>query len=322
MQKRLKILVVRFGSIGDIILTTPVIRCLKSQLNVDLDFLTKRKYKDVLKKNSNIRDVLVLSDSKEDLLSCLRSNNYDYIIDLQNNFRSLRICLALRVKTYRYEKNILKRYLLIYFGINLLNNHVVDRYFNTVNSLNIVNDRKGLDYFVEKPDNLDFNFNQEYLTWSIGGTHEPKRLSVEQISSVLLKLDFPVLLLGSKKEKHISQQIINNTHNRNIYDFCGKTSISESAFLIKNSKGLLTNDTGMMHIASAFLIPIISFWGCTKPSLGFSPYMPHAKSEQIISSFSKNPCSKHGRYCKFKRKGCVKEISSETIYNAVIRLLK
>ena len=85
---------------------------------------------------------------------------------------------------------------------------------------------------------------------------------------------------------------------------------------------LLTNDTGMMHIASAFSIPIISFWGCTKPSLGFFPYFPHKKSQQIISPVSKKPCSKHGKYCKSRPQGCVKDILAETIYKAVMKLIK
>ena len=130
------------------------------------------------------------------------------------------------------------------------------------------------------------------------------------------------MLLGANQEQSISKDVIRNATNSNIYDFCGKTSISDSAFLIKNSKGLLTNDTGMMHIASAFSIPIVSFWGCTKPSLGFPPYVPHKKSQQIISPVSKKPCSKHGKHCKFSSKGCIKDIVAENIYNAVEQLIK
>ena len=78
----------------------------------------------------------------------------------------------------------------------------------------------------------------------------------------------------------------------------------------------------VMHIASAFNSPIISFWGCTKPSLGFSPYMPNKASKNIITPISIRPCSKHGKYCRQNAKGCIKKISSELIYNSVIELLK
>ena len=78
----------------------------------------------------------------------------------------------------------------------------------------------------------------------------------------------------------------------------------------------------MMHIASAFSNPIISFWGCTKPSLGFGVYNPSKESKNIITSLSKRPCSKHGKYCRFQSKGCIKEIDSETISEAITNLLK
>ena len=92
--------------------------------------------------------------------------------------------------------------------------------------------------------------------------------------------------------------------------------------MIQKSKLVLTNDTGMMHIASAFDRPIISFWGCTKPSLGFSPYLPNVKSENIVTGTSSIPCSKHGEYCRFQSDGCIKEINDSVISNTIERLLK
>jgi heptosyltransferase-2 len=91
---------------------------------------------------------------------------------------------------------------------------------------------------------------------------------------------------------------------------------------MKKSKLVLTNDTGMMHIASAFKIPIVSFWGCTKPSLGFYPYQANIKSEHIITNISEKPCSKHGNSCRFHSSGCIKRIDDDIIFNTVARLLK
>ena len=210
---------------------------------------------------------------------------------------------------------------MIYFGVDLLNNHIVDRYFKTVKNLNISNDNKGLDYPLINPLKIDFNTNQKYITWCIGGAHKKKQLSAIQISNVLSKIKIPVVLLGGDKDQEISCEVIKNTNN-NVYDFCGKTSIEDSAHLMKLSKLILTNDTGMMHIACAFDVPIISFWGCTKPSLGFTPYMAHDMSINIVTSASKRPCSKHGKYCRVQSNGCIKEISAERIYDAVIGLLK
>ena len=322
MPKKLKILVIRFSSIGDIVLTTPIIRCLKLQTNAEIDFLTKTNYKEIIISNPNISEVYCISKYSK-TLEVLRSKGYDIVIDLQNNFRSLKLRLQLGVKSYTYSKKSFKRYLLIYFGVNLLNDHVVDRYFTSVEKLNISNDNKGIDYFVtSKGFNIDFNTEQDYICWCIGGTYEQKKLSVKQITDVVSKIELPILFIGGKAEREISSEIINKSKRTNLFDLCGNTSIDESAYLMKNSTLILTNDTGMMHLASAFSVPIISFWGCTKPSLGFAPYFPNVKSENIITDLSKNPCSKHGRHCRFQNQGCIKDINSNIIFNAVERLLK
>lgn len=322
MSKKYKILIIRFSSIGDIILTTPIIRCLKNQLNVEIDFLTKPRYQDLIISNPYIREVITLS-SVSQTIDILKSSHYDFVIDLQNSFRSFIIRLSLAAKSYSFPKYGLKRYLLIYFGVNLLNNHVVDRYFKSVEKLNVYNDSKGVDYFFSsKKFQIDFNIKQKYICWCIGGTYEQKKLSAMQIINVISQIDIPVLLIGGESEKEISSEITNRFHRDNILDLCGETTFDESAYLMKKSKLVLTNDTGMMHIASAFDIPIISFWGCTKPELGFYAYQANIKSKQLVSAMSLQPCSKHGKSCRFKRKGCVKQIDEVLIVKTVKRLLK
>jgi len=322
VSKKLKILVVRFSSIGDIILTTPILRCLKSQLDCDIDFLTKRSYQNLLLSNPNIRDIYTLNEKTNDTINFLRNKEYDIIIDLQSNLRSLKIRLGLKVKSFVVKKLNIKRYILIYFGINLLNNHIVDRYFKTVSNLKVYNDNKGIDYILSNETKLKFKTDKDYISWCIGGTYEAKKLSVKQISSVINKLNSDVVLIGGAAEKKMAAEIIKNTISKKVLSFCGEISIEESALLIKKSKLFLTNDTGMMHIASAFNSPIISFWGCTKPSLGFSAYMPNKKSENIIIETTKRPCSKHGKNCRFQSKGCIKEIDYTTISKTITRLIK
>jgi ADP-heptose:LPS heptosyltransferase len=316
--KKPKILVIRLSAMGDIVLTTPVIRALNQQLNAKIDFLTKKQYVTLLANNTYINEIFSLEDG----ISILQEHKYDYVIDLQNNLRSWKIRTKINARSFVFNKKSFKRYLLIYFGINLLKNHVVDRYFETVAKLNVINDSHGLDFNVSPSIKLDFDSNQNYITWCVGGTHHPKKLSANQIAQVVSKLKVPVILLGGKNDLEIAEYVINNTDSKLVHNFCGSLSIEESAFVIKKSKLLLTNDTGMMHIASAFKMPIISFWGCTKPSLGFTPYKSDSSSIQIISKISNRPCSKHGKYCKFGQNGCIEEIDPQEIYNAVLSLLK
>ncbi len=244
---------------GDIVLTTPVIRALNQQLKAKIDFLTKPQYVSLLEGNTYINRIFSLNDK----VDFLQKNKYDYVVDLQNNLRSWKIRNKIQTKSFVFNKKSLRRYLLIYFGIDLLKNHVVDRYFATVASLNVVNDNQGLDFNVSSSIKPEFNTSQSYIAWCIGGTHNPKKLSAKQITQVVSKLKIPVVLLGGNNDLDIAEEIINNVECKSVYNFCGKLSVQESSYLIKKSKMLLTNDTGMMHIASALKMPIISFWGCT-----------------------------------------------------------
>lgn len=318
MSNKPKILVIRLSAMGDIVLTTPVIRALNQQLKAKIDFLTKPQYVSLLEGNTYINRIFSLNDK----VDFLQKNKYDYVVDLQNNLRSWKIRNKIQTKSFVFNKKSLRRYLLIYFGIDLLKNHVVDRYFATVASLNVVNDNQGLDFNVSSSIKPEFNTSQSYIAWCIGGTHNPKKLSAKQIIQVVSKLKIPVVLLGGNNDLDIAEEIINNVECKSVYNFCGKLSVQESSYLIKKSKMLLTNDTGMMHIASALKMPIISFWGCTKPSLGFTPYMTDPSSIKIISKRSAKPCSKHGRHCKYGKNGCIKEIDPQLIYDSVLSLLK
>ncbi len=318
MSNKPKILVIRLSAMGDIILTTPVVRALNQQLKAKIDFLTKPQYVSLLESNTYINRIFSLNDK----VDFLQKNKYDYVVDLQNNLRSWKIRNKIQTRSFVFNKKSLRRYLLIYFGIDLLKNHVVDRYFATVASLNVVNDNQGLDFNVSSSVKAEFNTSQSYISWCIGGTHNPKKLSAKQITQVVSKLKIPVVLLGGNNDLDIAEEIINNAECKSVYNFCGKLSVQESSYLIKESKMLLTNDTGMMHIASALKMPIISFWGCTKPSLGFTPYMTDPSSIKIISKRSAKPCSKHGKHCKYGKNGCIKEIDPQLIYDSVLSLLK
>jgi len=313
----LKILVVRFSSIGDIVLTSPVLRILKSQKNIEVHFLTKDEYTSILEKNPYIEKIHVIKNSVAEVKDQLFKEKFDYIIDLHNNLRS-QLLRSLKVPIKRYSKSNFKKFLYMFFGINLLNNkHVVDRYVDVLSFLNLKNDDKGLDYFLPKGSLVDYDVKQKYITWCIGASKIQKQLSVSQIATIANKLELPIILLGGKEQKEHGDKIIQISNKARILNFCGEVSINQSAYLIKNSQYLFTNDTGLMHIAAAFQKKIISFWGCTKPDLGFYPYIEESKSLMIVSKNSKRQCSKHGGSCKFSDDGCVKMIDAEKILKRI-----
>ena len=210
----------------------------------------------------------------------------------------------------------------MYTGKNFLNNeHVVDRYFKATSFLDLNNDGKGLDFFINKKDEVDFDINQKFISWCIGASKEQKKLAVDQICYVANKLNLPIVLLGGMEELNKANQIINQCSRNKIYNYCGNISINQSAYLIKHSQFLLSNDTGLMHIGAALNKKIISFWGCTKPDLGFYPYTKKSNSLMIISELSKRQCSKHGSSCRFTFDGCVKKINPKEILEKVTQFI-
>ncbi len=312
-----KILIIRFSSIGDLVLTSPIIRCVKLQTNAELHFLIKENYVSVLESNPYIDRLIVLKKKLKQTLLELKLEQYDFIIDLQNSIRSFWLKLNLRATSVTVRKKNFEKFFYINFGINLLKDHVVDRYFNALKRIHVINDNKGLDYFFESNTSVSFNVENKFIAWCVGASYEHKTLSKEQIVDVCNNLSIPIVLLGGKREKVIGNHILKESSNQNIYNFCGSISLDQSSYLISKSALVLTNDTGLMHIAASFQKQIISFWGCTKPKLGFYPYMADKKSIQIIFNPLKRPCSKHGSSCRLTEKGCVKNIKSNIILEKI-----
>ena len=318
-----KVLIIRFSSIGDIILTTPVLRCINQQLGVEVHYLTKKSFSGLLQHNPHV-DALHCIDKEigTDLIEKLKDEKFDFLVDLHGNWRSLRIKKALGVPSKTFAKLNLQKWLLIHLGIDLMpRQHVADRYLDTLAHLGVSNDHKGLDYFMAPETTVDVDLNKPFIAWSIGGSFTPKKLAAAQVVDVCNKMDVPVYLLGGPKEVDEAEAIIEACGQPNIKSFCGKLSLDQTALLIKNSRVLLSNDTGLMHIGAAFKKSIVSFWGCTKPSLGFAPYAAASDSIEILSTISKRPCSKHGKSCKHKNLGCIKFIDSKDIEKAVLKLL-
>lgn len=319
MNRKTKILIIRFSSIGDIILTTPAIRCIKLQYKtVELHYLTKYKYKDILLHNPYLDSCHYFDNNFSEVIKNLKQEKYDIIIDLHNNMRSKMLRLALATKNYVYNKENFKKFLLINFGLNFSKLHTVDRYFLPLKDLQIKNDNNGLDVCIDDNCNVGFNTSQKYISWCIGGSYENKKLSDEQIVYVCNKLNLPIVFIGGPNEYDLAEKIITKSSNNKLYNFCGKINFSESSYLVKKSNLLLTNDTSILHVGSAFKIPTISFWGCTKPELGFSSYLNPISHE--ICSQNTRPCSKHGKNCKVLTNGCVKNIKPEIIYKKVIEM--
>ena len=135
-----KFLILRFSSIGDIVLTTPVIRGLKQQVpNAEVHFLTKSAFEPVLKHNPYIDKLHIFSENPVECLKELANEKFDAIIDLHHNQRSFWVKRKLRsTSTFSFRKLNIEKWLLVNFKINRLPAlHIVNRYLETVKSFGV-----------------------------------------------------------------------------------------------------------------------------------------------------------------------------------------
>ena len=295
MQETLKILVVRFSSIGDIVLTTPVVRMLKKQLNAQVHYLTKSSYVSLLKNNPYIDLVYQIENSISEVIADLKKEKYDYVIDLHSNLRTQILKFRLGMPAKSFNKLNMEKFLLTNFNLdNIPQIHIVDRYLETVKHLGVKNDNQGLDFFLSANDKMDISiFPKNYIVFVIGGQHATKILPNEKIISIIKKVNKPVLLVGGPEDAHRGEEIAKACDK--VVNTCGKYSILQSASLVQQATMVITHDTGMMHIAAAFNKKIFSVWGNTVPEFGMYPYLESEQSKRIeVKGLNCRPCSKIG----------------------------
>lgn len=299
-----KFLIIRFSSIGDIVLTSPVIRCLKQQVpGAQVHFLTKENFRGLVSNNPYVDKVQVLGASWDLMMHQLAYEEYDYIIDLHHNLRTLRIKRALpTARAFSFNKLNIEKWLLTAFKINRLPQvHIVDRYLDTLKNFGVVNDGKGLDYFFPEKDkvmakDLPASHLFGYVGVVIGAALATKKLPVHKLKELCAEIHYPIVLLGGPEDRAAGEEIA-AVDPVKIYDACGKFSLNESADLVHRAHLVITHDTGLMHIAAAFKKPIVSVWGNTVPEFGMGPYYGDATVNSEISEvrgLGCRPCSKIG----------------------------
>jgi ADP-heptose:LPS heptosyltransferase len=313
----MKILILRFSSIGDIVLTTPVPRTLKVQLDAEVHYATKKNYQVVLEGNPYIDKLHLLEDSLNELISRLKAEKFDYVIDLHHNLRTLLIKRRLGVQAFSFNKLNMEKWLMTNFKIDKLPNvHIVDRYMETVAPLGVKMDNLGLDYFIPEKDEVEMNWlpethQKEYVAFAIGAQYNTKKLPLNRMIELCDRINKPVILLGDENDAEVGEKIVSffkrtassapleETLHRDlnkkatIYNACGKFNLNQSASLVRQASYVFTHDTGLMHIAAAFKKQIFCIWGNTIPRFGMYPYRTKFTIFEN-NQLSCRPCSKIG----------------------------
>lgn len=318
-----KVLLLRFSSIGDIVLTSPIIRCLKAQVkDIEIHFLTKQSFGSILTTNPHVDKVFTIQKKVSEVLLALKKENYDYIIDLHHNLRTKQVIWSLQKPSKSFPKLNFRKWLLVQLKINQMPVvHIVDRYFEATKNFNIKNDLKGLDFFIPEKEEVNQHelpetHSKGFIAMVIGAQHFTKRMTNDKIIELCQKLPMPIVLIGGKEDV-TNANLIELALGAKVYNACGKYNLFQSASIIKQSNMVISHDTGMMHIAAAFNKNIISVWGNTVPEFGMYPYMPaHQENSYIaeVKNLSCRPCSKIGKTsCPKGHFKCMNNIDSDEI---------
>lgn len=309
---------------GDIIYTTPIVRCLKLQLpGSEVHFLTKEQFKYIYDHNPYLSRLHLLKPRLKDTIAEIKAENFDLIIDLHNNLRTTLIKLATGLPASTYKKDRFRKWLALKLKWNNLysKDHLVDRYLKTVRFLGVHNDNKPIDYYIsnsyELSEFLPASHAGSFVAFIIGATHFTKRMPVEKVIEVCRNIDGPIVLLGGNDVLKNAEAIMQALGDK-VFSTCGKTNLDQSVFIVSRAKKVVGFDTGLTHIAEAFNMPLVSIWGGTAPELlGVFPYKIDQSLEAGIE-LACRPCSKFGlEACPLGHFKCMKEIPNNIITDFV-----
>lgn len=330
----MKLLVIRFSSIGDIVLTSPVVRCLKLQRpDAEIHFLVKPQFKATVVNNPYIDRVHFLQEYWDKMIEGLKEEKFDYIIDLHHNLRTLRVKRALKLPAYSFNKHNFRKLVFTKLKWNVMpkHSHTVDRYLETVENFGVRNDGEGLDYFIAANEevqqkDIPASHHLGYIGIVIGASYFTKKLPVYKLQELCTKINHPIILLGGPEDAADGEEI-KKVDPVKVYNACGKFSLNESADLVRKARLIISHDTGLMHIAAAFKKQVITVWGSTTPSFGFYPYygskflsnqlaMPYDNAQ--VHKLWCRPCTKFGKkHCPQGHFKCMKKLSMDDIVTRV-----
>ena len=320
----------RFGAIGDLVMTSPIIRCIKEQLKTDVHFLTKSKYRSILEYNIYIDKLYCFEKDWVEHKQSLIVEDYNLVVDLHKTPRSFRLRSALKCPFVSFKKYNLEKWMFLNLRFDKLpSGHLVDHFFKAVTQLKVENDNQGLDIFIDDDSEKSMlhhlnalQIKGVYTALVIGGAHATKQIPIELCVDYINQSEEPIMLLGGPLDVEKSNRIAEYS-NRFVNNMVGQCSLLESAVLVRESQLVITGDTGLMHVAAAFNKKMIVVYGSTSPQFGMYPFMTNAETEAIVlknDHLSCWPCSKSGRSkCPKEHMKCLMDWTGKDLINLIKR---
>ncbi len=332
-----KILVIRLSSIGDILLTTPLLRLLPQRFpQAQIDFCIKERYAELLQAHPGLRQLLILEENRGwpglvRLRRRIRSEKYDLIVDVHKNFRSM-ILADRRAKIVRYRKYYFKRWLLVHVHCNLFKQGV-PVYRRYLDSVHIEDDGRYLDFFLSQSEK-DSARNElqsragagrlKRIGFAVGAGYETKQWPVDyfvSLAKLLLEQEsMRIFIFGAEKDRPFADAIAGAAGEAAVH-LCGQLTLRQTAAWIAEMDLMVTHDSGLMHLATAMKIPTLAIFGSTTRELGFFPEPPlgHVLEHPHLAC---RPCSHVGRHrCPKDHFRCMKEITPEAVAQRIYEML-
>jgi len=327
-----RFLIVRFSSIGDIILSAPIIHAIREHYGPEsrIDFVTLNRFSGAADLLPGLDAIHLVEKTTSEVVPALKDLEFDYMIDLHGSVRSRSLSKALDILTFKVNKQTFQRLALV---LGIRKNpvqHFVERSLNLLIPFGIPTPSHPWGDLKSKPLSEDSpsSLPSSYITIALGAAHIGKIIpesTLIEICNEFSSQNINVVFVGGQDSIPLATKIISSNPNGAITSFCGKTTLQETAHILKNSKLAIGGDTGAMHIAAALNVPLISIWGCTRPTLGLSPWRPHHLTITLLpQDRDLRPCSRHGAKCRFKSRGqdlCIHHVSPSRIIDAATHIL-
>ena len=309
-----RLLVIRFSSLGDVVLVTGVIRLFKeNNSNIIIDILTFDEYKDVFKNHPSISEVISI-DRKLLYFKFFKkivnvTQNYDYIVDLQKNIKTLPLSVIRFSNYYSCNKFSFKRRLFVHFKMckSKLNTHITERYIEAFSKIgevfyNNIEDLRPVIY-MDKKDNV----KKRIILHPFASKKTKEWPYAYDLLRLLKNEGYDVVIVGKGNFQAFKGAI----------NFANKTELQELIYEINKAVIIISTDSGPMHLAIALNKIVIAIFGSTTKELGFYPPF---KSTYVIENkeLSCRPCHVHGRNnCPQKHFKCMKEIYPENVMELI-----
>ena len=334
-----KTLVIRFSSIGDIVLSSPMLRVLRARFpESQIDYVTRREYAELVKSNHNLNfthefDSTGGFEALRRLKKRVKEERYDLVIDIHNSIRSHYLrSVRSAAEILTIDKRIVERTALVKLKKNLYKEivPVEDRYIEPLKKFGIQNDGKGPEFHI--PDEILFEVSGRMATLRLNrfekviglcpsSRHETKRWPqgrfVEVGSRLAKKFEATMLVFGGEADKllcsSIVEGIVANAGTDRAISFSGQLSLLQTAAAMEYCDVIVTNDSGLMHIASAMKKKLVAIFGSSVREFGFFPTGSGSIVVERASLYCR-PCSHIGRNsCPEGHFRCMKEIEVDEV---------